>query len=304
VVSTGFQDEQRLAFGRVAELYDRARPSYPAGAIDDVLEHGGLGVGARVLEVGAGTGKLTVLLAARGLRVLALEPSGAMAAVARANCTDLGGVRIVEAEFEGWQPSECFPALVCAAAWHWIDPGQRCRLAYQALAPGATLAALWTFPDWSRCALRDALSDAYRAGAPPLAPDFPMHPDSEPERLVGARPGRVRDGGQWAAEIAGSAGAFVAPETRLHPCSATYTADQYIDLLQTHQDHILLGPEQRRRLLDAVAEAITSRGDSIELPLVTHVCLARRAANPLETSPAPGELSATLRFWPESRKGS
>jgi trans-aconitate methyltransferase len=66
----------------VAELYDRARPSYPAGAIDALLAHGALAPGDRVIEVGAGTGKATELLAARGLRVLALEPSAEMAAVA------------------------------------------------------------------------------------------------------------------------------------------------------------------------------------------------------------------------------
>src|ERR1700712_1812259 len=69
-----FRDEQRLAFGSVAELYDRARPSYPPGAIDDVVAHAGLQTGDTVLEVGAGTGKATVLLAQRGLGVLALEP--------------------------------------------------------------------------------------------------------------------------------------------------------------------------------------------------------------------------------------
>lgn len=62
-----FSDEQRLAFGRVAELYDRARPSYPAAAIDALLEYGGLVPGSRVVDVGAGTGQATELLAARGL---------------------------------------------------------------------------------------------------------------------------------------------------------------------------------------------------------------------------------------------
>ncbi|MGZ4350604.1 MAG: hypothetical protein ACXVRX_08795, partial [Solirubrobacteraceae bacterium] len=62
-----YEDEQRLAFGQVAELYDRARPSYPAAAIDAVLAHGRLAPGVRIVEVGAGTGKATELLAGRGL---------------------------------------------------------------------------------------------------------------------------------------------------------------------------------------------------------------------------------------------
>ncbi len=49
--------ERRLAFGDVAELYDRARPSYPAALVDDVLEFACARAGDLALEVGAGTGK-------------------------------------------------------------------------------------------------------------------------------------------------------------------------------------------------------------------------------------------------------
>ena len=58
-------DERRLAFGKVAELYDQARPSYPANAIDALVDCAHLQPGVEVLEVGAGTGKGTCLLAGR-----------------------------------------------------------------------------------------------------------------------------------------------------------------------------------------------------------------------------------------------
>ena len=61
--------ERRLTFGVVAELYDRMRPSYPLALVDDVLAFAGVG---RALEVGAGTGKATVLFAARDVEVVAL----------------------------------------------------------------------------------------------------------------------------------------------------------------------------------------------------------------------------------------
>lgn len=270
---SGFADEQRLAFGRVAELYDRARPSYPGAAVDDVLSHAELAPGDRVLEVGAGTGKLTVLLAERGLEVTALEPSAEMAAVARVRCPSID---LVEREFEAFEAPRPFPAIVAAAAWHWVDPERRYACAHRALQPGGTLAGLWTFPAWPECRLRAALSDAYRAAVPGMKPDFPMHPDSQPESLVGARPGRVRDGGHWEREIEDAAGLFEAPEARLHRWANPYTSHEYVDLLQTHQDHILLGPAARRRLLEAVAAAVDAAGGAFELPLVTHVCLARR----------------------------
>jgi SAM-dependent methyltransferase len=260
-----FSDEQRLAFGRVAELYDRARPSYPAAAIDALLEYGGLRPGSRIAEVGAGTGKATELLAARGLDVTAIEPSAGMAGVARDKLARRPGVRIVETTFEDWNATGRFDAVVSVQAWHWVDPVVRYALAHQVLVPGGALAAVWALPDWERCPQRRALSGAYRSAPVGLEADFPMHPDSEPTRLAG----------DWTAEIA-AAGGFGAPEIRRFPSSVSYTAKAYTDLLQTHQDHILLADDERAALMEAIERCIDRRGGRLELPLTTHVCLARR----------------------------
>ena len=260
-----YDDEQRLAFGRVAELYDRARPSYPDAAIAALVSHGGLARGTDVVEVGAGTGKATALLAARGLNVLGLEPSREMAAVARARCAEYPGVRIVETEFERWQPEARVAAVISVQAWHWITPEIRYVKAHDALLRRGTLAAIWSFPDWERCSARALLSRAYRTADVNLPADFPMHPDSEPTRLAG----------QWETETAAS-GHFTAPEILTFPWSTTYRTEDYLALLQTHQDHILLGGAERARLLEAIGSAVSAHGGSLELPLVTHVCLARR----------------------------
>jgi SAM-dependent methyltransferase len=265
VAQPHYDDEQRLAFGRVAELYDRARPSYPAAAIDVVVQHGALGAGTEVVEVGAGTGKATVLLAARGLKVLGLEPSPEMAAVARVRCAGHPGVRIVEADFERWRPEARVSAVVSVQAWHWITPQMRYVKAHETLLPGGTLAAIWSLPDWERCTARTSLRDAYRSARVNLPADFPMHPDSEPTRLAG----------DWRAEIEAS-GRFTTPEIRAFPWSESYGREDYLALLQTHQDHILLGAAERRRLLGSIGRAIDAGGGSLELPLVTYVCLARR----------------------------
>jgi len=258
-------DTRRLAFGRVAELYDRARPSYPRQAIDDVIEFAAIKAPARVLEVGAGTGKATALLAERGFGVLALEPSAAMAAVARANCASYPAVEIVQSDFERWQARERFPAIVSAQAWHWVAPRTRYARAHEALVPGGALAALWTLPRWDAIGLRESLRAAYRDAAPALAPGFPMHPASEPAELAG----------DWQAEIDASEG-FAEAQVRLHEWSCEYSAADYARLLQTHQDHILLERERRDALLAAITAVIEGSGGAIEMTYVTRVCLARR----------------------------
>jgi SAM-dependent methyltransferase len=258
-------DEQRLAFGRVAELYDRARPSYPSEAIDELVAFAGLRPGARVLEVGAGTGKATRMLADRGFAVQALEPDAAMAAVARRTCGGYLLVEIVQTSFEAWQPGERVHAVVCAQAWHWITPEVRYVRAGEALLPRGTLASIWTFPCWATTPLRDRLRDAYSESVPDLAPDFPMHPASEPTNLAG----------DWQAEIDSSKD-FADPRVREHQWSCSHATADYVALLQTHQDHILLEPEKRQRLMAAVSLVIDQAGGAINIDYITRLCLAHR----------------------------
>ena len=75
----------RTLFDGVAERYDAARPRYPRVVVDDLVALAGLEFGSRVLEIGCGTGQLTVDLARRGLDVTAVEIGPALAEVARRN---------------------------------------------------------------------------------------------------------------------------------------------------------------------------------------------------------------------------
>jgi SAM-dependent methyltransferase len=256
-------EEQRLAFGRVAELYDRARPSYPASAIDALMAVAQLHPGAEVLEVGAGTGNATRLLSDRGLLVTALEPDPAMAAVARRSCAGQANVAIEERPFESWSSAKRVQAVVSFQAWHWIDSMVRYERAAEALQDGGWLAVVWTFPEWATMPLCDELRAAYAQAAPTLAPDFPMHPASQPTRLAG----------DWAEEIA-ACSRFTAAQVHEYPWTAQYSAASYRALLETHQDHILLSADERARLLSAVSDAIETAG-AIDVDFVTRLCLAR-----------------------------
>src|SRR5690349_16763087 len=109
--------ERRLAFGNVAELYDRARPSYPDTLVDDVV--GFAAPCQRALDVGAGTGKATQLFTRRGVVVTAVEPSAEMAEIARRNLPE---VTIVPSDFEHFDGTGApFDLIYSAQAWHWVS---------------------------------------------------------------------------------------------------------------------------------------------------------------------------------------
>jgi SAM-dependent methyltransferase len=109
----------RQTFDEDAELYHRARPSYPRGVFDDLAELTGVGPRCRVLEIGCGTGQATVPLAERGCQIVAVELGAGLAAIARRKLAHFPSVEVVVSAFEDWPlPHQPFDVVVAATAWH------------------------------------------------------------------------------------------------------------------------------------------------------------------------------------------
>jgi SAM-dependent methyltransferase len=157
-------------FGAEAELYDRVRPAYPPELVDDVVAL--VGLPTRAVDVGAGTGKATVMLAERGVTGVAVEPDPKMARVAARRLADSRGWRVDSGEFERWRPSSGeseFDLITAAHSWHWIGPEAGVRQAEELLRPGGWF-AIWRYEHVrSGSALEEAIWAAYVVHAPELA---------------------------------------------------------------------------------------------------------------------------------------
>lgn len=267
---------RRLVFGEVADLYDEYRPSYPVLLVEDLIEIAALGGDRAVLEVGAGTGKATLMFAERGLPVTAVEPSAEMAAVARRACSAFPRVRIEEHDFEDWDATgQTFPLIFAAQSWHWIQTPVGFIKASRLLEPGGVLAAFWNRPVWPEAPARVALVRAYHQAAPGLDPaDDPMHPENQFHD----------DDADWSEPVVETEG-LDQPEVRSYASWHTYSTDAYVQLLRTHSATRIMPPEQRAALLDAITSAITAHGDTIALPMRTRLCIARRTNDVAQRHP-------------------
>lgn len=169
------RDELAAAFADQGEDYDRLRPGYPRPVVDAILARSAAGAEAGVatgdgvtprvaVDLGAGTGKLTLALAGRGLQVTAVDTSAAMLAVieraAGAGCGGPAGIaladaagpvltpRTVQASAEDTGlPAASADLVTSAQAWHWFDHDLATAEVLRLLRPGGVLALVWNSLD-------------------------------------------------------------------------------------------------------------------------------------------------------------
>ncbi|MFF0744091.1 class I SAM-dependent methyltransferase [Streptomyces sp. NPDC004111] len=141
------------SFNAAAAHYAAYRPSYPPALFDAVEELAGRPLtGARVADIGAGTGIATAQLLARGARVTAVEPGEGMAAELRRAHPE---VALVRGNGNALPLADSSVDLVTyAQAWHWTDPARSLPEALRVLRPGGALALWWNRTDtdvpWQR----------------------------------------------------------------------------------------------------------------------------------------------------------
>jgi SAM-dependent methyltransferase len=130
-----------VGFASAADVYERARPSYPQDAIDWLAAQTGLGPGRTVVDLGAGTGKLTRLLLPTGARVVAVEPIPEMRA-------HIDGAEVLDGTAEAIPlPDASADVVTVAQAFHWFDHERALPEIHRVLRSNGSLVIVWNMRD-------------------------------------------------------------------------------------------------------------------------------------------------------------
>jgi SAM-dependent methyltransferase len=240
------------SFGQVAHEYDRLRPDVPPEALDWALPSDA----SRIMEIGAGTGKVTRLLVARGAEVHAVEPDARMRAVLEATTP---GADIVDGRAEELPAVDSsLDAVIASSAWHWVDEQRAVPEVARVLRPGGVLALLWCGPDrtvdWMR---------ALWAGGAALTEEVAEQVDATRRRRHTVDLGDQN----W----------FEEPETHRFMWTNAMSSVDLVALAGTYSAVITMPEAQRRQYLDSMTRFLSDHlagSDSVEVPMR---CLCWRA---------------------------
>jgi SAM-dependent methyltransferase len=237
--------ERARSFETVAAEYERHRPDYPEEALRWAADQLGVAKGARVLDVGAGTGKLTRGLVALGFDVVAVEPGGPM----------LEQLRKAVPEAQAFEaPAEAIPlsdasvdAAFAGQAYHWFEPERALPELHRVTRPDGGLVLVWNWWDERDPLQRELGQVAGYAGHRPYAN----------EELPGA---------PWFSEL----GRTVVESTE------ESSPDALVAYLSTASMVLTAPPEEREQYLSAVREVASRYGERFPLPRLTYVFAFRR----------------------------
>jgi SAM-dependent methyltransferase len=235
-------------FARSAAAYERGRPGYPPEALEWLRRRLRLGAERTVVDVAAGTGKLSRALAATGAEVLAVEPVAEMRAL-------IGpGISAVAGTAESLPlPDGSADAVTVGQAFHWFDGHAALREFHRLLRPGGAVALLW-----NRRLLEDPIHAQVDRLLAPHRGDVPAH------RSEGWREALVRTP------------LFGPPEEREFPNAQVLDGEGLVDRVGSTSFVAALPDAERERLLSE-ARALAA-GGSVTLRYATEVYVCERSS--------------------------
>jgi len=237
--------EQKQLFNENVIFYDKRRPTYGDKIYGDIIARCGLNKNSSVVEVGCGTGQATRPFLDMGCKVVALEIGADLAEFTRLKYKDYKNLNVFNMPFEDFEAANGGVDLVYSAtAFHWIKSDTAYNKALNMLKPGGYLAAWWNTPRVSEdnVELENEIDEIYQKY---MNEKYQSTDDSSYKKRCERIQGEFSQYG------------FKNVSLDLYYEYRTFTADEYIELLHTYSDHMMLEDTIRAAFFNEIHNAIS-----------------------------------------------
>lgn len=272
---TGWERDNRTHFDEIVVNYDKIRWEYPDTLFSDIMDYSGVG-NKKALEIGAGTGIATAPFLNAGYDVTAVEMGENMAAFMTERFKPFANFKVIVSSFEdAVLEAESYDFIYAASAFHWVDAETGCPKVFRLLKKGGTFALFRNnavpFDGDELYEEVQAVYDKY----------YYSHykPNRRPARISEMTyddflaPAEIYRGFRF--ESLEQYG-FSNVTMKLYNASRTYSADEYIALIDTYSDHRALPDDNRVALYAGIKEAIIKRGGQQKMNFIFQLYMGRK----------------------------
>ena len=246
-------------FDNNAIAYDKFRPHYPSQLIDDLVNLSGIQSPEHILEIGCGTGQLTIDLLKRGYHVVAVEKGKHLAEITRNKLDKFQHGQVVVSAFEDWDSEKRFKLVVSAQAFHWIDKELGFKKVKDLLKKTGSIALIWNIDQSQH-------TDFWKTSSPIYQNYFPKNPQKKSLGDISHSYQNYLDELSYFKQV-----------NRVeYPWEKRYSKDAYLGLLQTFSDHMTLEEQKRKQFFEAIEKAIELNGNQVEKYYKTVLLFAKR----------------------------
>ncbi len=270
---TGWEHSKRMHFDEIVMNYDKVRWGYPGKLFADVIRYSGPEKGKKALEIGAGTGKATAPFLDTGYVVTAVEMGANMAEFLLKKFKGYTNFNVITATFEDASLEEVsYDLIYAASAFHWVDAEIGCPKVFRLLKNGGAFALFRNNPvpaDGEE--LYEEIQTVYEKyyNSYYISKERPVRKSKEEFW----NPSEIYRGFRFEGlERYG----FSEVTMKLYDASQTYSADEYIALLDTYADHRGLPDDNSAALYAGIKEAILRHGGHYTVDYVFQLYMGRK----------------------------
>jgi ubiquinone/menaquinone biosynthesis C-methylase UbiE len=253
------KDKLTKVFDDYAVLYDKYRPRYPMELVEQLIEISQIKKGDKVLEIGCGTGQLTMDFIKKGYAITAIEKGKSLSAITANKIKPYGIGQIIHSKFEEWESDTKFKLMISAQAFHWIDKKVGFDKTLDVLEKDGAIALIWNLDQSQNTAFWKRTKALYNKYLP------------------------VTSGGKSLEEVADEYWQYMQKIESLgnfkrieYPWDKTYSKEDYLGLLNTFSPHMSMPIQKRKKFFQEMEAVIESFDNQVLRHYKTVVLFAKK----------------------------